>query len=87
MASLLHCPGVSKLCPHATPRCRCVEALEFWGSSDRGDPRLSPVVMGAIIMTQASSIQQLKTNAAALTGADVAILVSFDGMNRAIDHC
>ena len=59
-------------------RGRCVEALQYSGyfTAER-HPKLSPGILGAVIMTQASSIRRLvlSMRGAVITGADVAILV------------
>ena len=45
---------------------------------DAAYPTLSPLMLGGIVMTQRSSIREigLRSDAAAMTGADIAILVN-----------
>jgi hypothetical protein len=56
-----------------------VEVLKIRSPSGRAYPRMSPLVLGGVIMTQASSVRAIKLTAEAdFTGADLAMIVSFD---------
>lgn len=56
---------------------RCVEVLMISSTDGRAHPQLPPLVLGVVMMTQASSIRTLvlSLGAAAITGAEAAVLV------------
>ena len=58
--------------------CRCVEALRLASIYDSAQPQLSPLILGAVLVTQAGSMRNmtLVLGTPALTGTDSTILVS-----------
>ncbi len=65
---------------------RCVEVLQICSVNSNADLTLSPLLLGATVMTQTSSLRHMQIMSC-IAVADSAILVSRDVLNVPVPSC